>query len=555
MTNEAPICADIHTAMFDAVCDAISSALIIYDRHDQIVFVSRRVLTHFAVCETKVAVGTRLRDFLAALYDCQRASGDEALSHSVEREDWIAEQLASHWKERSESVEQTAGDRWLRFMKRRMPSGIGICVISDISEQKKREDQWRSDIERVQLTEEILDTLPLSIFVKDRHTTYVAVNKAGCTLLETSSDLILGRTVSDIHSDPLASRIDAMDRHVLETGTPAILPERITRLTGEEVLVITRKQRVGKPGRYFLVTTMDDVTAFSTAGSDGKSVIRGLEHISFVSSSYMDDENHQAAQILKGRSILLVTPNALLGEVARKKMAAVGVDCAVAASLTEQRAFMEFAASACVRIDLVIVDVQLDMACLDLPQSFGVDALTVDDFLLESSLISQLTRHFRLNSQVLASLPSPDSAWEISTGVGPAPVKKTALDVLVVEDNNINQIVFSQIMESLGLSYKIAATAKDALQAFEQERPSFILLDTTLPDMDGFEAARRLRNMMGAERDRTPIIGVVSLAFDGDRQACLAAGMDDMLLKPVSPDMVEVLFKRHLPQREYQVRG
>lgn len=554
MKDGASVCADIHTAMFDAVCDAISSALIIYDRHDHIVFASRRVLNHFAVSETHFAVGTRLRDFLAAVYDCQRSSGDVAASHCVEREDWIAERLASHWKERSETVEQAAGDRWLRVMKRRMPSGIGICVISDITEQKKREEQWRSDIERVQLTEEILDTLPLSVFVKDRNTAYVAVNKAGCALLETSADVILGRTVSDIHSDPLASRIDAIDKHVLSTGTPDIYPERVTRLTGEEVLVITRRQRVGKPGRYFLVTTMEDVTAFSSAGTDGKNVIRGLEHMSFVTSSYMDDEHHQASHILSGRSIMLVTPNAMLGEVARRKMAAVGVDCAVAISHSEQKAFMEFAASAGVRIDLVIVDMQLDIACLDLSQFYGVDSVVVDDYLLESALIAHITRHFRLTNPALSS-SQVDEGCEISIGPTSATVKKNAFDILVVEDNEVNQIVFSQIMESLGMSYRIAATAKDTFLLYEQEKPAFILLDTTLPDCDGFEVARRLRKMMGPQRVRTPIVGIVSVAFEGDRQACLAAGMDDMLLKPVSPDMVESLIKRHMPQQESRARS
>ncbi|GAK70116.1 hypothetical protein RRU01S_08_00190 [Agrobacterium rubi TR3 = NBRC 13261] len=554
MSGEASVRADIHTAMLDAICDAISSALIIYDRDDHIVFASRRILSYFALCETKVAVGTRLRDFLAALYDCQKLSETNPPVHCSEREDWIADRLASHWKERSECVEQAAGDRWLRFMKRRMPSGMGICVISDISEQKKREDQWRSDIERVQLTEEILDTLPLSIFVKDFNTTYVAVNKAGCTLLETSADLILGRTVSDIHSDPLASRIDAMDRHVFETGLPGILPERVTRLSGEEVLVITRKQRVGKPGRYFLVTTMDDVTTFATAGMDGAKVIPGLEHMTFTPSSYMDDEFHQASQILKGRTVLLVTPNAELGEAARKKMEAVGVDCAVALNQTEQKAFMEFAASVHVRIDLVIVDVQLDMACLDLPQTYGVDAMTIDDFQLGSSIINQTTRHFRFRGHVANAAPV-DGNWEISPPATPALVKRTGVDVLVVEDNNINQIVFSQILEGLGLTYKIAATGKDAIRAFDEEKPSFVLMDTTLPDFDGFEAARRLRKMTANDRTRIPIIGVVSLAFEGDRQACIDAGMDDMLLKPISPDMVDVLFKRYLPQQVGSIRG
>ena len=551
MKDEVSVCADIETAMFDAVCDAISAAIVIYDRNDRIIFINSHVPTYLAIPDLKLRVGTRLRDLLAALYDLRSQVDGPSIAHTVERDDWIAEQLSSHWKERSETVEPRAGGRWLRFIKRRFPSGLGICVISDITDQKKREDQWRSDVERVQLTEEILDTLPLSIFVKDRNTTYVGVNKAGCALLETSADLILGRTVSDIHSDPLASRIDAMDRHVLETGTPAILPERVTRLTGEEALVITRKQRVGKPGRYFLVTTMDDVTAFASAGADGKSVIRGLEHMSFVASSYMDDEHHQASQVLKGRSILLVTPNASLGELAMRKMIAVGVDCAVVSTQREQKAFMEYATSAGVRVDLVIVDVQMDIACLDLPQTYGVDAVTVDDYLLESSLITEISRHFRLASRTLSPVQT-DTGWEIATGTPPAPAKKNALEVLVVEDNSINQIVFSQIMEGLGLSYRIASTGRDALRMFEEEKPAFILMDTTLPDFDGFEAARRVRGMVGGERGRTPIIAVIPQAFEGDRQACLDAGMDDMLLKPISPDMIELMMKRYLPQREHR---
>jgi CheY-like chemotaxis protein len=239
--------------------------------------------------------------------------------------------------------------------------------------------------------------------------------------------------------------------------------------------------------------------------------------------------------------------------MARRKMVAVGVDCAVAASHTEMKAFMEFAASAKVRIDLVIVDVQLDIACLDLPQAYGLMAMTVDDFQLGSSLINQIARHFRLHDHALPSAQADESP-QILTESAPSS-DNAVLDVLVVEDNNINQIVFAQILESLGLSYKIATTGKQALQLFEQEKPSFVLMDTTLPDFDGFEATRRLRKTMGAQPNPTPIIGVIALAFEGDRQACMDAGMDDMLLKPVSPDMVAMLFKRHLPHSQHRICG
>lgn len=78
----------------------------------------------------------------------------------------------------------------------RLPSGLGISVVADISEQKKREEQWRIDLERVQLIEDILDNLPFPVLVKDRNLAYAAVNKAACTMVETSAESILGRTVS-----------------------------------------------------------------------------------------------------------------------------------------------------------------------------------------------------------------------------------------------------------------------------------------------------------------------------------------------------------------------
>jgi PAS domain S-box-containing protein len=550
--------AGIQSVILDAVCDALAISLVIYDRDDQVVFASRRMQAFSALSGTNVSMGARLRDVLGAIYDYRKSllsgSNSTASTGCTEREDWVSDQLASHWKERSERIEQVA-DKWLRYAQKRLPSGLGICVVTDFTEQKKREDQWRSDIERVQVTEEILDNLPFSIFVKDRNTAYVAVNRAGCALLETTSDMILGRTVFDIHSNPLGQRIDALDRHVLETGIPSTLPERVTRLKGEEALVITRKQRIGKPGRYFLVTTMDDVTPYGMTGEDGRSFIPGLKHLTFEQSSYVGVGKHRSSQMLKGRSILLVTANEKLGLLARQNLGAANVDFALVSDYAQQKACFDVAASAGVKIDLVIVDVQMEFACLELPRAYRVDVITLDEFQAQNALLDIVARHFQSASQ-LSSVANEDGEWKISTSVAPvAPAARKNLDVLVVEDNDINQIVFSQILDGFGLRYKIATSAQEALHLFEKDNPSVIFMDTTLPDFDGFEAARRIRKMEGSHARRTPIIGVVALAFEGDRQACAQAGMDDMLLKPISPDMIEVLLKRFMPQDETRITG
>src|SRR5688572_15170032 len=104
MKDEVSVCADIQTAMFDAVCDAISAAIVIYDRNDRIIFINSRVPAHLPVPDLKLGIGTRLRDLLAALYDSRREVDGPSIAHNIERDEWIAEQLSSHWKERLETV-------------------------------------------------------------------------------------------------------------------------------------------------------------------------------------------------------------------------------------------------------------------------------------------------------------------------------------------------------------------------------------------------------------------------------------------------------------------
>src|SRR5262249_14501876 len=152
-------------------------------------------LNFFPIEPWFLRASTRLRDFLGALFDAGLRQDELAArpQSSVSREDWISQQIASHWRERDETLERCAGDRWLRIAKRRLPNGFGICVISDVSEERKREEQWRTDLERVKLTEDILDHLPFPLFVKDRQMTYVAVNRAFCDKYQTAADDVLGR--------------------------------------------------------------------------------------------------------------------------------------------------------------------------------------------------------------------------------------------------------------------------------------------------------------------------------------------------------------------------
>jgi CheY-like chemotaxis protein len=145
------------------------------------------------------------------------------------------------------------------------------------------------------------------------------------------------------------------------------------------------------------------------------------------------------------------------------------------------------------------------------------------------------------SAPALAPAPAQPAAFTVLRGPAPRPEKalqpaSVPLDILVAEDNEVNQLVFGQILSGLDLSYKIAANGRTAVEMYRTFKPRLILMDVSMPEMNGYEAARAIREAEAASGMHTPIIGVTAHALKGDREKCLEAGMDDYLPKPVSPE-------------------
>lgn len=101
----------------------------------------------------------------------------------------------------------------------------------------------------------------------------------------------------------------------------------------------------------------------------------------------------------------------------------------------------------------------------------------------------------------------------------------------------------------------IAATGDEVVRLWAEHRPQVVLMDISLPGFNGFEAARLIRQMEeGGAAARTPIIGVLTQAFERDRAECVKSGMDDVIMKPVSPDMLEAVFQKYLVEEGVRVR-
>ncbi|RWE51453.1 MAG: response regulator [Mesorhizobium sp.] len=109
------------------------------------------------------------------------------------------------------------------------------------------------------------------------------------------------------------------------------------------------------------------------------------------------------------------------------------------------------------------------------------------------------------------------------------------LDILVAEDNEVNQLVFTQILGETGYQFEIVGNGRRALDAFSKLNPRMILMDVSMPEMSGLEATAAIRQLEAEMGTHVPIVGVTAHALKGDRERCLEAGMDDYLPKPISP--------------------
>ncbi len=110
------------------------------------------------------------------------------------------------------------------------------------------------------------------------------------------------------------------------------------------------------------------------------------------------------------------------------------------------------------------------------------------------------------------------------------------LRILVAEDNSVNRKLAARLLENEGHSVEVATTGQEALAAFERSRFDLVLMDIQMPQMDGLQAAASMREMEREQGTYTPILALTAHAMKGDRERCLASGMDGYLTKPIQPN-------------------
>jgi CheY-like chemotaxis protein len=169
-----------------------------------------------------------------------------------------------------------------------------------------------------------------------------------------------------------------------------------------------------------------------------------------------------------------------------------------------------------------------------------------------SAYVTKPVRQRDLHAALLSAAPRVASATGAVPRSGP---RRFSARVLLVEDNAVNQELARSQLEALGCQVRVAANGREAIEAVTlspidalREPYDLVLMDCQMPVMDGYAATTELRRWEDHEgQARMPIVALTANALEGDRERCLAQGMDDYLAKPFSREELERMLARWLP--------
>ncbi|HWB07929.1 MAG TPA: response regulator [Pirellulales bacterium] len=270
---------------------------------------------------------------------------------------------------------------------------------------------------------------------------------------------------------------------------------------------------------------------------------------------------------LTGLRVLAVDDNTTQLEILRTMLLELGCEVATATNGGEALALLRAAASSATPFRLAIFDMK--MPGLDgrqLAQAIGADpalrptrriALTaLSELMLEAELremgvescLHKPLRQSRLHDCLVELLlPHPNVAGPAEgTAAVARPTRPLAgRRVLLAEDNEVNQLVAREMLHRLGVECEVASDGREAVEKARAADFDLILMDCQMPELDGFEATQAIRqaeNPGSRGGRRMPIVALTANAVKGDRERCLAAGMDAYLTKPVKPaELMETL--------------
>jgi PAS domain S-box-containing protein len=258
---------------------------------------------------------------------------------------------------------------------------------------------------------------------------------------------------------------------------------------------------------------------------------------------------------LEGLSVLVVDDNATNRRIVADALKARGMNPSLAASGIEALARLEAAAAAGTPFDVQVLDCYMPemdgFAVVELIRQRPALAETTILMLTSAGQRGDAARCWNLGIGAYLTKPVSQSQLEqaIRNAVGQKlvsgastaritryslPPSESKLKILLAEDNLVNQKLATRLLEKQGHSVVVAGTGREALAALDDHEFDMIFMDVQMPDMDGFEATAAIREReKGSGGNHLPIIAMTAHTMAGDRERCLAGGMDGYVPKPI----------------------
>ena len=292
---------------------------------------------------------------------------------------------------------------------------------------------------------------------------------------------------------------------------------------------------------------------------------------SFTVRAHVAPEQESAAPIacatsLRGLRVLVVDDHETNRKILEEMLRFWGVQTTVASGASEAKTAIDEAAAAGAPFSVLLVDVHMpekdgfmlvEEAHTRLQQDGSkVIMLTSDrragdvERCRELGVAAHLTKPIR-QAELLRTIQRSvgREAQATAAPVAATTVPATRLRLLVAEDNVVNQKLASALLSRRGHDPVIACNGREAVEAWKREAFDAILMDVQMPEMDGFEATAAIRD---AERElgrHIPIVAMTAHAMAGDRERCIAGGMDDYLTKPISIKEVDRVLEQLAQKR------
>jgi signal transduction histidine kinase/DNA-binding response OmpR family regulator len=286
--------------------------------------------------------------------------------------------------------------------------------------------------------------------------------------------------------------------------------------------------------------------------------------VPFVRSEYESETPHPPLNDLRGTRILVIEDDKNAQEVFRKTLEAWGVNSDVLADGGQAVQLLQRAAGRGEPYDAALVDyalgdtdgIAIARAIREEPALHAMPLLMVtahDDsgrarVARGAGFAAYLVKPIG-QSQLYDALSDAVHARSrnVEATVPGAEVAARSERILIVEDNNVNQRLAVKQLQRLGFAADTVANGREAVDAQARSGYALILMDVQMPVMDGFEAAAEIRRAEIRSRRHVPIVAMTANALNEDRDACLAAGMDDYVSKPVSLGALRAVIEKWLP--------